>query len=253
MAAAVGPQPIRHGVEIAGEHRQFVLAVLEPALTRTSRFSAGERPRALLDAAYGCAQVLREPPAGEGADHQRDAQNHQGDAGQAQGAEDARAAGHEQHRIGRCRRGRRSAARRAGGGNCRRRPIAAVPRSAGAGSAMASRLKNSRRRAALSDRRRPRMSRPSGPMMKRSRSAIECSFVREPVLQRRDAAAGQHLARPGWRGAAGAADSRDSYSRAATVKVTAMLAADDERHRDPEQHENPQEQAVHLPATAAPW
>ncbi len=72
-----------------------------PALTRTFKIFGGERARALLDAADGSAQMLRQPPTREGAHHQCDAENRQGDSGQAQGAENARAARHQQHRVGR--------------------------------------------------------------------------------------------------------------------------------------------------------
>ncbi len=41
--------------------------------------------------------------------------------------------------------------------------------------------------------------------------------------------------------------SGDSYSRAAMVKVMAMLPPTMMRHREPEQHEDPQEQAMHEP------
>ena len=53
----------------------FVLAALEPAsLHAHVQILGGQRARALLDAANGRAQMLRQPPAGERAHHQRDAE-----------------------------------------------------------------------------------------------------------------------------------------------------------------------------------
>src|ERR1700678_97731 len=100
-------------------------------------------------------------------------------------------------------------------------------RSGGRGSTpvMASRLKNSRRRAALSDRRRPRISLPSGPMMKKSRSGTEFLWASSQIFRE----ARPPFARTSEAGiATDATDGRrctsgDSYSRAATVKVMAML------------------------------
>ena len=67
------------------------------------------------------------------------------------------------------------------------------------------------------------MSAPSGPMMNRSRSGIECSLAASQFLQRRDPALSRAPRRPGSPRSAGAATRGDSYSRAATVKVIAML------------------------------
>ena len=62
---AVGSQLVGHGVEVPGEHRQFVLAALETGAHAHLQVLAGQRARARLYAPDRCAQMLRQPPAGE--------------------------------------------------------------------------------------------------------------------------------------------------------------------------------------------
>jgi hypothetical protein len=97
--APIGAQSIGHGVEFAREHRDLVFAAFEARAHAHVEALAGEGACALLHAPDRCGKVLREPPACERAYHERDAEDARRYPGQAQRAEDARTARHQQHRV----------------------------------------------------------------------------------------------------------------------------------------------------------
>ena len=234
--AAVGPQLIRHGIEVPRQYREFVAAPLQagaharPRIAPHIEILRGERAHSFLDSPDGCAEMLRQPPAGEGADDERHAEDGERDAGQAQCAEDAGPPRHQQHGV----------VRAVGAGDLRRgasprpglvaiekfqAPLGALgkPASQDVGSVAADDVKLPARKSVL--------------------------VRRQPLLQGADAAVRQHLGRSNGRGRTALQFRRLIFPRC-HGEGDGDAAADDERHRDPEQSEDPQEKTMHAPRSA---
>ena len=172
--AAIGPQLIRHGVEVARQHREFVLAPLEtgadahardfPKPARARLLECGEWARVRCSASHQLVSALTTSAM------QRMVREI---AGRLSAPKMLGRRGTDKHGVDRAVGGddlRRGARWAEIAGRRTRDPRGSSP-------ATDSRLTNSSRRSAPSGRCRPRMSRPSGPTMNRSRSPIEFLFA----------------------------------------------------------------------------
>ena len=259
--AAVGAQPVGHGIEITRKHRELVLAALEAGAHAHIEALAGERSGAFLDPPDRSAQVLCEPPACERAHHERNAQDAKGNARQAERTEDARPVRHEHHGVGRAV-GRDDLRQHA----LRTKVAMAARRRAGRLSRWSPGRRARGRRACerggsgvgLGDRIAEEFQPPRGALgeappenvLSARTDDVQITIGRdvlvrgEPLAQRRDAALRKHFG--GLQG-----HRRPALELARLVVASRHgerhgdAAGDDDRHGNPEQHENPYEETMH--------